>query len=694
MNQIRQASFTQRINSLSSKTLAGLLGAVLLWSGSAALADTQAKRPAQSAQAPAPKEHPLMSFPGKSKGAEAFKRLKASGKLPEWARFYDVDEAGVQGMFEKDPTARLDEKGRLHYVEPASTAGGDFPAAQTGIPLDQTFFLNSSPNSTKTIYLDFNGHTTSGTAWNSSYGISSINSPAYDLDNVPGSFNTTELNNIQTIWKIVAEDYAGLDVNVTTQEPTADKMTRTTTSDNTYGVRVVITRDFTTATADPCSCGGFAYVGVFSSASEFYKPAFVFFNNLGNAKNIAEATSHEAGHNLGLSHDGTTSTGYYSGHGSGETGWAPIMGVGYNRNLVQWSKGEYANANQKQDDYLVMQNQGVPFDTDEHGNTVGTATTLSGSVVNGLQQYKASGVLQGPTDSDFISFVANSGTLNIDVKSLGVNTGNADLLISLLDPAGNQLAQSNNLETMGTALSFNAPAQGTYVLKVEGTGKGDPLGTGYTKYGSVGYWSATINAQVTSGNLPPTARISADKVSGTAPVAVNFSAAGSTDPEGTNLTYSWSFGDGTSATGINVSKTYQAAGTYTASVLVTDAGGLTSSASININVTAPVTQTAMSVASIQMTGAVQKTQRYANATVTIRDSSGNLVPGATVTGSWSGAVSGTASGITGSNGQITFKSPNSKRSGTFTFTVNSVSKTGFVYQPANNTDTSKSVTVQ
>jgi PKD repeat protein len=370
------------------------------------------------------------------------------------------------------------------------------------------------------------------------------------------------------------------------------------------------------------------------------------------------------------------------------------MGVGYNLNLVQWSKGEYANANQKQDDYLVMQNQGVPFDTDEHGNTVGTATTLSGSVVNGLQQYKASGVLQGPNDSDFISFVANSGTLNIDVKSLGVNIGNADLLISLLDPAGNQLAQSNNLETMGTALSFNAPAQGTYVLKVEGTGKGDPLGTGYTKYGSVGYWSATINAQVTSGNLPPTARISADKVSGTAPVAVGFSAAGSTDPEGTNLTYSWSFGDGTSATGINVSKTYQAAGTYTASVLVTDAGGLTSSASININVTAPVTQTAMSVASIQMTGAVQKTQRYANATVTIRDSSGNLVPGATVTGSWSGAVSGTASGITGSNGQITFKSPNSKRSGTFTFTVNSVSKTGFVYQPASNVMTSNSVTVQ
>jgi PKD repeat protein len=370
------------------------------------------------------------------------------------------------------------------------------------------------------------------------------------------------------------------------------------------------------------------------------------------------------------------------------------MGVGYNRNLVQWSKGEYANANQKQDDYLIMQNQGVPFDQDEHGDTVGTATALSGSVINGLQVFKANGVLQGPSDSDHISFVANAGTLTIDVKSLGVNTGNADLLISLLDSSENLLAQSNNLDTLGTSLSFNLQQSGTYFLKVEGTGKGDPLGTGYTKYGSVGYWNATINAQLTSGNLPPSARITADKTAGEAPLVVNFSAAGSADPEGTNLTYSWSFGDGSSATGITASKTYQAAGSYTASVLVTDAGGLTGSASQNITVTAPVEQTTMSVASIEMTGGLQKAQRFANAAITIRDSSGKIVPSATVTGSWSGAVSGTASGITGSNGQITFKSPNTKRGGTFTFTVSSVSKSGFVYQPGSNVMTSNSVTVQ
>lgn len=677
--------------SFLKKLLAVAMGLGCLISAPA-FSDTEAKRTPGTTQAKAPKEHPVLSFQGKSKGSEAFRRLKASGKLPEWANFYDLTEAGVQATFEKDRTANLDDKGRLFFIEPASTASSDFPAAQTGIPADQTFFLNSSPNSTKTIYLDFNGHTTTGTAWNSSYGVSSINSPAYDIDGVPGSFSSTELNNIQTIWKMVAEDYAGLDVNVTTQEPAPDRLLRSTSTDNVFGMRVVITRDFTTATASPCNCGGFAYVGVFNSTSETYKPAFVFYNNLGGAKNIAEASSHEAGHTLGLSHDGTTTTGYYSGHGFGETGWAPIMGVGYNKNLVQWSKGEYANANQLQDDYLVMQGRGVTFDADEHGDSTGTATALSGSTVNGFQQYRASGILQGPVDTDHVSFIANAGSVSIDVQPLGSTSGNADLLISLLDAQGNLLAQANNPETLATSLSFNLPAAGTYVLKVEGTGKGDPLSTGYSRYGSIGYWSAIINAQVQVSNRAPTAQLSADKTSGTAPVAINFTARGSSDPEGGALTYAWDFGDGSTDTGVDVSKTYQAAGTYPVSVRVTDAGGLSSAASLTVNVTAPVIQPSMYVASIQMSGFTQRLQRYATATVTIRDNQGNVVPGVSISGRWSGVVSASLSGTTGADGRVVLKSPTSRSRGTYTFTVNSASKTGFVYNPTANVMTSNSVT--
>jgi hypothetical protein len=38
------------------------------------------------------------------------------------------------------------------------------------------------------------------------------------------------------------------------------------------------------------------------------------------AKYIWEAVSHEVGHNMGLSHDGTATVGYYSGQGD----YAPV----------------------------------------------------------------------------------------------------------------------------------------------------------------------------------------------------------------------------------------------------------------------------------------------------------------------------------------------------------------------------------
>jgi len=41
---------------------------------------------------------------------------------------------------------------------------------------------------------------------------------------------------------------------------------------------------------------------------------------------------------------------YYQGHGSGEVGWAPIMGVGYYKLLVQRSRGEYLSANNTEND--------------------------------------------------------------------------------------------------------------------------------------------------------------------------------------------------------------------------------------------------------------------------------------------------------------------------------------------------------
>ena len=56
---------------------------------------------------------------------------------------------------------------------------------------------------------------------------------------------------------------------------------------------------------------------------------------------------------------------------------------------------------------------------------------------------------------------------------------------------------------------------------------------------------------------------------------VTFTGGGSSDPQGDTLTYAWSFGDGTNATGVTPTHTYTAVGTYNVSLTVTDQHALT-----------------------------------------------------------------------------------------------------------------------
>jgi glucose/arabinose dehydrogenase/PKD repeat protein len=88
-------------------------------------------------------------------------------------------------------------------------------------------------------------------------------------------------------------------------------------------------------------------------------------------------------------------------------------------------------------------------------------------------------------------------------------------------------------------------------------------------------------------NRNPTAVIAADPTSGPVPLTVNFDGSGSTDPDGDSLTFSWQFGDGSTAAGPTVLYTYSSAGTYTASLTVTDGRGGSNSQQVAIAVGAP-----------------------------------------------------------------------------------------------------------
>jgi PKD repeat protein len=368
------------------------------------------------------------------------------------------------------------------------------------------------------------------------------------------------------------------------------------------------------------------------------------------------------------------------------------MGVGYYQPLVQWSKGEYLYANNTQDDFAVMQSYGLPLRVDDHGDTMATATVLTGTSSGGITTVSATGVIERSTDVDMFALSAAAGPLNLTL-SPAARSANLDALVTVRNSAGTVIATANPVDALNATLTVTLPAAGTYYVVVQGTGKGDPLTTGYSSYGSVGQYALSAN-YYTPGNVAPTAVISATPTSGTAPLTVQLSGASSTDPDGGIASWAWNFGDGTTGTGSALSHVYGSAGTYTVQLQVTDTGGLTSLASTTITVGTPVI--AMSVNDIAMTLTIAKTgTATATAAVKVLDASGKVVPGATVTGNWSGIVSKTGATATTATttGVATFTSPASTKTarGTFTFTVTGVTKSGYGYVSASNIETSDSI---
>jgi Ca2+-binding RTX toxin-like protein len=365
------------------------------------------------------------------------------------------------------------------------------------LDLSQTFFLNSLPGANHTIYLDFNGHTASSTIWNTSYkNGANIVTSAFDFDGNTASFSSAELERIQYIWQRVAEDFSPFNVNVTTQAPTdVNDLIKSGSSDTRWGVRVVIGGNSSDWFGS--SAGGVAYLGSFNWSSD--TPAYVFSDNLGKGeKSTAEAISHEVGHSLGLNHDGriNPSEEYYKGHGSGQTGWASIMGTGYYQNLTQWSKGQYASAKNTEDDLQIITTQnGFGYRADDAGNTIATAKalTISGTDLSG------SGIIERNTDIDYYSFFTAASSITITVNPL-IRGPNLDIWAGLYNSSGTLIASSNPTDLLSASITTSTTAA-TYYLAIDGVGNGDPLSTGYTDYGSLGqYFIEVIGNDILNGS--------------------------------------------------------------------------------------------------------------------------------------------------------------------------------------------------
>ena len=462
-----------------------------------------------------------------------------------------ADFMGVSDLFATSNPVAAEGEGPapiLGFIPlpPVGPAGSGGPALGSGaefLPAASTFFLHSRPTAKKTIYLDFDGFTARGTSWNTTYNIASIVSPAWDPARNGAAFTPGELDEIQATWQRVAADFAPFDVDVTTEDPGEANLVNTGGTDDRWGIRNVIT--LTNFSGQ--NVGGFAYIGSFNwnyervGASD--TPAYIFN---GTSRDVAAAVSHETGHSIGLSHDGTTAANpvqpsqeYYDGHGTGENGWGPIMGSGYYRNVTTWDNGTYigssngaANSNYGKgpsDLQVITQNNGFGFIPDSDGNSETLATTLVGTTIpGGKQTLSKLGTIEQPGDLDYFKFQTGTGVVDlfIDpyVSELFTSNGaggytrsveasflngqawdrnqgsNLDVEATLYDGAGNVLAVSNpaGLRASFTNLSLSV---GTYYIRVDGVGFGNPTGTsptGYSEYGSLGHYliSGTIASSI------------------------------------------------------------------------------------------------------------------------------------------------------------------------------------------------------
>jgi PKD repeat protein len=194
-------------------------------------------------------------------------------------------------------------------------------------------------------------------------------------------------------------------------------------------------------------------------------------------------------------------------------------------------------------------------------------------------------------------------------------------------------------------------------------------------------------------NEPPAAVASATPTSGDAPLEVHFSSEGSSDPNGSIASYSWAFGDGGTSTAANPTHTYQAAGTYTATLTVTDDDGATGTDTVTITVeTPPLPDPTLHVGGLAGSTAKSRSQWRATVTITAHDQTGAPVAGVTVTGTWSGGYSGSASCTTGTTGACPVTSAwLANRTSSVTYTVGSLSKDGYDYDASANVATSITV---
>ena len=205
-----------------------------------------------------------------------------------------------------------------------------------------------------------------------------------------------------------------------------------------------------------------------------------------------------------------------------------------------------------------------------------------------------SAVAAGATSSHVYQSVG-SFTVTLTVTDSKGATGTASRTITVTANAP-PTAAFTAMPTSGLApltVTFDASASSdpdnTIAAYAWNFGDGSAVAAGATSshvYQSAGSFTVTLTVTDSKGatgtasrtitvtaNAPPIAAFTAAPAGGSAPLTVSFNASTSSDPDGSIVTYEWTFDDGASGTGPSTQHTYVNGGSFNVRLKVTDDRG-------------------------------------------------------------------------------------------------------------------------
>jgi len=528
--------------------------------------------------------------------------------LPTVAQKYNMTTAAFKEMLLRDHTLKITSDHKLLVEDEIPPAQQKTQVAYE-LPVKTTFTgdatkLHSKPNSSKVIYLRTDCMDMTPTQWNGQQNYQC----GYQ-------FQPEEL---YELWSIVADSYSPFDVDITTEAPSPEKLYRTDFDDHEYGATLFLAAGNFNGICNN-SCGGISYVGMYGALNSPTSQivSLVFVSSLGFAKYAANGATHELGHLLGLLHDGRAP----DNNGSPAEEYYHdkyIMGTTYESGMSIWSKGEYPRANNQQDDIATIATY-VGFQADDVPNTADGAVAVVNDhdVVEQTAIKPITGLIEQDGDVDMYTFttVGGSATFQVLQYSNSLQSGMLVPIMTIYDA---------NMIALKTSSTFDGVLEpGKYFIAVTNTYNDYELadfdGVHGSKYSSIGQY--TLEGQYTAVEKkidPPVAVISGSSSSVQGGQTLELRGDTSTIGYGSTLQYAWSFNDDNStSTDAVPSHTFMKAGTVKITLSVTNEANLTSTTSVDVNVTTPAANL-LRISSLKLSAKYVKSANGYIATATVK----------------------------------------------------------------------------